>query len=230
MYLELFFPEQELILCTSSYFCGFFPCKSLCPRISHVLAQSKMDCEMAVSDNPSDSVRRIQSVAQTAINNIYKLVSLVEQRGSANPGAAKSWRSSIEPERLADTTNASQSINALDELRRRFPTCSRGGGPFRAKDQSTGRYERSSTSFLYTSTSVRRSVGRPPASDIISKDVIIVEIRREKIQQDQKSPIYKASVELFQDLTSTENGIPKPFTMNCQNYRLVKWRECILKL
>ena len=149
-----------------------------------------IDYEMAAS---SDSVHLIQSVAQTAIDSINKLVCLVEQRGAPNPEAAQSRRSSIEPETSADSTTAIRSVNALDELRRRFPTRSRRGGPFRVRDQRTGRYERSSASFPYTSTSVRRSVGRPLASDIVSKDVIIVEIGREKIPTGSEKPQLESS-------------------------------------
>ena len=57
--------------------------------------------EVAASDNTSDSVRLIQSVAQTAIDNINKLVSLVEQKSSGNPEALQSRRSSIELETSA---------------------------------------------------------------------------------------------------------------------------------
>lgn len=57
--------------------------------------------EVAASDNTSDSIRLIQSVAQTAIDNINKLVSLVEQKGSGNPEALQSPRSPIELETSA---------------------------------------------------------------------------------------------------------------------------------
>ena len=99
MYLELF-------LC-------FFPkvlafARLPCARSNYYYI---IDCKMAASDNTWDSVRRIQSVTQTTIDNIDKHLSLVEQRGIANPEATQSGRSSIEPERSPDTTIASRSIN-----------------------------------------------------------------------------------------------------------------------
>ena len=57
--------------------------------------------EVAASDNTSDSIRLIQSVAQTAIDNMNKLVSLVKQKGSGNPEALQSRRSPIELETSA---------------------------------------------------------------------------------------------------------------------------------
>ena len=57
--------------------------------------------EVAASDNNSDSIRLIQSVAQTAIDNINMLASLVEQKGSGNPEALQSRRRSIELETSA---------------------------------------------------------------------------------------------------------------------------------
>ena len=64
MYTELF-----------SNFCH----KSLRPCVCHVFAQTVIDYKVAASHNTSDSVRRIQSVGLTAIDNINKLLSLVEQ-------------------------------------------------------------------------------------------------------------------------------------------------------
>ena len=102
------------------------------------------------SDN-SDSVIRIQSIAQTAISQINHLVSLVEQRGGT---AATAENVSLTEQRslIASESQASSSCiephrstpragtgNALEELRRRFPTLSRGTGASRARNSSTGR-------------------------------------------------------------------------------------------
>ena len=78
------------------------------------------------SDN-SDSVIRIQSIAQTAISQINHLVSLVEQRGTA----ATAENVSLTAQR---STPRAGTGNALEELRRRFPTLSRGTGSSRARN------------------------------------------------------------------------------------------------
>lgn len=96
-------------------FFSFFPHKPLRPCVCHVLGQTIVDYKMAASDNTSDSVHLIQSVAQTAIDDINELLFLVEQRGSANPEATQSRRSCIEPERSTDTAIASRSINGLEK-------------------------------------------------------------------------------------------------------------------
>ena len=154
------------------------------------------------ADNNSDSVIRIQSIAQTAISQINHLVSLVEQRGAAataenvslteqrslTASESQASTSSIEPQRSTPRAGTS---NALEELRRRFPTLSRGTGASRARDPSTGRYERSCTSRPYPS--VRRSAGRPLASEVVSKDVIILEIGREKVPTKSQKPELESS-------------------------------------
>ena len=153
------------------------------------------------SDN-SDSVIRIQSIAQTAISQINHLVSLVEQRGTAAIAenvslteqrsliASESQASSscIEPQR---STPRAGTGNALEELGRRFPTLSRGTGASRARNSSTGRYERSCTSRPYPS--IRRSAGRPLASEVVSKDAIILEIGSEKVPNKSEKPELKSS-------------------------------------
>ena len=149
------------------------------------------------SDN-SDSVIRIQSIAQTAISQINHLVSLVEQRGTAATAENVSLtgqRSLIASESQASSSciepQRSTPSNALEELRRRFPTLSRGTGSSRARNSSTGRYERSCTSRPYPS--VRRSAGRPLASEVVSKDVIILEIGREKVPTTSEKPELESS-------------------------------------
>ncbi|KAJ7360518.1 hypothetical protein OS493_027683 [Desmophyllum pertusum] len=128
-----------------------------------------LQTNMATSEK--DSVRSIQSIAETVIN---QLVSLVEHRGSAAtienaqrpPAATESQTSSSSNEQRSSGT----STNALSELRRRFPTLSRGRGASRSP--VTGRFDRSHTSRPY---SARRPAGRPLATEIVSKDVIILE-------------------------------------------------------
>ncbi|KAJ7389599.1 Fibronectin type 3 and ankyrin repeat domains protein 1, partial [Desmophyllum pertusum] len=88
------------------------------------------------------------------------------------PAATESQTSSSSNEQRSSGT----STNALSELRRRFPTLSRGRGA--SRDPVTGRFDRSHTSRPY---SARRPAGRPLATEIVSKDVIILEFGREKI-------------------------------------------------
>lgn len=73
--------------------------------------------------------------------------------------------------------------SALAELQRRFLTVSRGRATAN-RDPVSGRHRRpsNSTSRPYpTVQNVRRSAGQPLASEIVSKDVMILEMGREKI-------------------------------------------------
>ena len=139
------------------------------------------------------SVRSIQSIAETAINHINQLVSLVEHRSPAatlENDSLNNQRPSAATGSLSQTSTSSNeqrssgtSINALSELRRRFPTISRGRGA--SRDPVTGRFDRSYTSRPYTA---RRPAGRPLASEMVSKDVIVLEYGKEKIPSKSEKP------------------------------------------
>ena len=131
-----------------------------------------------MASSERDSVRSIQSIAETAINHINQLVSLVEHRSPAatvendslnnqRPAAATGSLYSQTSTSSDEQRSSGTSINALSELRRRFPTISRGRGA--SRDPVTGRFDRSYTSRPYTA---RRPAGRPLASEMVSKDVI----------------------------------------------------------
>ena len=81
--------------------------------------------------------------------------------------------------------------------------------PERGRDQRAGRYERSFTSVPYTSTRLRRSVGRPSVSDIVSKDIIIVEIGREKIPTRSEKPDSESSGRIISGFDKNRNWDPE---------------------
>ena len=80
---------------------------------------------------------------------------------------------------------------ALEDLWRRFPTLLRGTGASRGRDPSTGRYERCCTLRHYPNE--RCSAGRPLESEVVSKQVIILEIGREKVPTNSKKTELESS-------------------------------------
>ena len=114
----------------------------------------------------------MREIAQAAIDSINQLTSLIEH----GPSTTRTPSNDRQP-----TTSETNSVrqtqpanNALTELQRRFPTVSRG------------RYRRPSNPSLRPYPivqNVRRSAGRPLqlTSEIVSKDVMIIEMGREKI-------------------------------------------------
>jgi len=133
------------------------------------------------------SVESVRAIALNAIERINRLASLIEERAPARSGnvmevasrlsgtgtnSAWSERSSTSQAVVTDG-QSNQGSNALEELRRRFPTTSRERGASR-------RYKRS-TSRPYP---VRRPAGRP----LPSEDVIIVERGREKSPRKCEKP------------------------------------------
>ena len=119
----------------------------------------------------------MKEIAQAAIDSINQLTSLIEH----GPSTARTPSNERQP-----TTSETNSVrqtqpanNAVTELQRRFPTVSRG------------RYRRPSnpSSRPYPIVqNVRRSAGRPLTSEIVSKDVMILEMGREKIPTKAEKP------------------------------------------
>ena len=120
---------------------------------------------------------QVKEIAQAAIDSINQLTSLIEH----GPSTTRTPSNERQP-----TTSETNSIrqtqpanDALTELQRRFPTVSRG------------RYRRpfnpSSRPYPIVQN-VRHSAGRPLTSEIVSKDVMILEMGRDKIPTKAEKP------------------------------------------
>ena len=137
---------------------------------------------------------QVKEIVQAAIDSINQLTSLIEHgpttasgtlRIPSNAHVAEAADKGERQLTTSETTFVRQTQpanSALAELQRRFPTVSRGRAAAN-RDPVSGRYRRpsNSTSRPYPVVqNARRSAGRP-ASEIVSKDVMILEMGREKI-------------------------------------------------
>ena len=144
---------------------------------------------------------QVKEIAQAAIDSIYQLTSLIEHgpttasgtlRIPSNAHVAEAADGGKRQLTTSETTLVRQTQpanSALAELQRRFPTVSRGRAAAN-RDPVSGRYRRpsNSTSRPYPVVqNARRSAGRP-ASEIVSKDVMILEMGREKIPTKTEKP------------------------------------------
>ena len=115
---------------------------------------------------------QVKEIAQAAIDSINQLTSLIAHGPTNNT----EHRTNIGRQpTTSETTFVRQTRptnSALTELQRRFPTVSRGRYR-RTSDSSSRPYP--------VVPNVRRPAGRPLASEIVSKDVMILEMGREKI-------------------------------------------------
>lgn len=126
-------------------------------------------CQTKMATAPSIP-EQVKEIAQAAIDSINQLSSLIEHGTSTTRFSSNKHQLTTSETTFVHQTQPANS--ALTELQRRFPTVSRG------------RYRRPSTSSsqLYpVLQNVRRPAGRPLASEIVSKDVMILEMGREKI-------------------------------------------------
>ena len=119
-----------------------------------------MCCKTKMATGPSIP-EQVKEIAQAAIDSINQLSSLIEH----GPSTTRTPSNERQPTK-SETNSVRQTQpanNALTEWQRTFPTVSRG------------RYRRPSnpSSRPYPIVqNVRRSPGRPLASEIVSKDVI----------------------------------------------------------
>ena len=121
-----------------------------------------------------DFAVRVRNIAQHAINNINQLAGLVDQSSMRSPSNCEEESEQAATARPRPSPNqpnpSSGQASAVSELRQRFPTVNRGS---RRRDQRPIPYSRAA--------SARSLPGRPPASEIITRDVIIMEMACEKI-------------------------------------------------
>ena len=121
-----------------------------------------------------DFAVRVRNIAQHAINNINQLAGLVDQSSMRSPSNCEEESEQAATARPRPSPNqpnpSSGQASAVSELRQRFPTVNRGS---RRRDQRPIPYSRAA--------SARSGPGRPPASEIITRDVIIMEMACEKI-------------------------------------------------
>ena len=113
---------------------------------------------------------QVKEIAQAAIDSINQLSSLIAHGPSTTRIPSNERQPTTSETTFVRQTQPANS--ALTELQRRFPTVSRG------------RYRRPSNSSSRpypVVQNVRRPAGRPLASEIVSKDVMILEMGREKI-------------------------------------------------
>ena len=121
--------------------------------------------------------QEVKEIAQAAIDSINQLTSLIEHRPSSTRIASNAHQATTSGTTSICQTQPAYSV--LTELQRRFPTVSRG------------RYRQPSNSSLRpypVIQNVRRSAGQPLASEIVSKDVMILEMGREKIPTKVEKP------------------------------------------
>ena len=131
-----------------------------------------------------DVTERVRSIARNAIENINQLAGLIDQpSGTSSIRTSSSSQAELEqvatragPRPTAATNNRPSpnpslgQVSAVSELRQRFPTINRGS---RRRDQRSAPYSRAA--------SARSGPGRPPATEIITRDVIIMEMACEKV-------------------------------------------------
>lgn len=112
---------------------------------------------------------QVKEIAQAAVDSINQLSSLIEHGPSTTTFPSNERQPTTSETTFVRQTQPANS--ALTELQR-FPTVSRG------------RYRRPSNSSLRpypVLQNVRRPAGRPLVSEIVLKDVMILEMGREKI-------------------------------------------------
>ena len=113
---------------------------------------------------------QVKEIAQAAIDSINQLTSLIAHGPSTTRFPSNERQPTTSETTFVRQTQPTNS--ALTELQRRFPTVSRGRYR-RTSDSSSRPYP--------VVPNVRRPAGRPLASEIVSKDVMILEMGREKI-------------------------------------------------
>ena len=133
---------------------------------------------MAPSNNSNNDPASILPIASTAISHIQQLVSQVEQR----PKTASMCSNELQ-------VATPRTGTALEGLRRRFPKVSTRS----SRNAATGRYERSNTFRPYPN--VRRTVGRPLTSKTVSRDIVILELKERKYQQNPRKLNWKDQAE-----------------------------------
>ena len=163
---------------------------------------------------------QVKEIAQAAINSINRLTSLIEHGPSTTSGTPRIPSNAHVAEaahRAERQLTASETIfirqtqpanSALAELQRRFPTVSRGRATAN-RDPISGRYRRpsNSTSQPYPIVhNVRHSAGRPLASEIVSKDVMILEMGREKIPLKAEKPDLERSGRIISSVDKLLTG------------------------
>lgn len=157
---------------------------------------------------------QVKEIAQAAIDSINQLTSLIEHGPSMTSGTpripsnahvaeaahrAECQLTASETTFVCQTQPANSAFIYLAELQRRFPTVSRGRAAAN-RDPVSGRYRRPSNSTLRPYPivqNVRRSAGRPLASEIVSKDVMILEMGREKILLKAEKPDLERSGQII---------------------------------
>ena len=120
---------------------------------------------------------QVKEIAQAAVDSINQLSSLIEHGPSTTRFPSNERQPTTSETTFVRQTQPANS--ALTELQRRFPTVSRG------------RYRRPSNSSSRpypVLQNVRRPAGRPLISEIVSKDVMILEMGREKIPTKAEKP------------------------------------------
>ena len=134
------------------------------------------------SSSIMDFADRVRNIAQHAINNINQLAGLVDQSSIRTPSNREEDSEQAATRRDPGPTvptntrprpspnPSSGQASAVSELRQRFPTVNRGS---RRRDQRPIPYSRAAPA--------RSGPGRPPASEIITRDIIIMEMACEKI-------------------------------------------------
>lgn len=179
-----------------------------------------MCCQTKMATTPSNLIpEQVKEIGQAAIDSINQLTSLIEHGPSMTSGtpripsnahvaeAAHGAERQLTASEMTFVRQTQPANSALAELQRRFPTVSRGRAAAN-RDPVSGRYRRpsNSTSRPYPIVqNVRRSAGQRLASEVVSKDVMILEMGREKIPT-------RGVDELYQALTLIESGMPKNFT------------------
>ena len=113
---------------------------------------------------------QVKEIAQAAIDSINQLTSLIAHGPSTTRFPSNERQPTTSETTFVRETQPANS--ALTELQRGFPTVSRGR--YRRTSDSTSRPHP-------VVPNVRRPAGRPLASEIVSKDVMILERGREKI-------------------------------------------------
>ena len=152
---------------------------------------------------------QVKEIAQAAIDSINQLTSLIEHGPTTASGtlripsnahvaeAADGGKRQLTTSETTFVRQTQPANSALAELQRRFPTVSRGRAATN-RDPVSGRYRRpsNSTSRPYPVVqNARRSAGRP-ASEIVSKDVMIL----------NKSSLPLASLESMSNSGTSNTG------------------------
>ena len=134
---------------------------------------------MASTSGKTTITKQVWSFAEDAIKNIRQLTLLVEQGPSTSTGATQGGKQSRSE---TPFIHQMQPVGrALSELQRRFPTVSRGRAANRDRVSGRGRSLSSNwRPYPIVTNRERSSIGRPCASDTVTKEVVIVEYGREK--------------------------------------------------